>query len=38
MGDERDPWLSPDGTEFYFASDRAGNHAIYVCEVTRSDD
>ncbi len=34
-GDERDAWLSPDGTELYFASDRMGGHAIYVSRVWR---
>ena len=34
-GDERDPWLSPDGSELYFASNRGGNHAIYVAKVSR---
>jgi len=33
--DERDPWLSPDGTELYFASDRSGTYAIYVAAVRR---
>jgi Tol biopolymer transport system component len=33
--DERDPWLSPDGTQFYFSSDRAGPYAIYVADVLR---
>ncbi len=28
--DERDPWLSPDGAELYFASDRSGHYDIYV--------
>lgn len=27
--DERDPWLSPDGTTLYFSSDRDGTLAIY---------
>jgi hypothetical protein len=31
--DERDPWLSPDGTELYFSSDRSGVYAIYVASV-----
>jgi Tol biopolymer transport system component len=35
VDDERDPWLSPDGTQFYFSSDRAGQYAIYVAEVQR---
>lgn len=33
--DERDPWLSPDGTELYFASDRSGEYAIYVARARR---
>lgn len=32
-GDERDPWLSPDGTHFFFASDRDGALRIYQSEV-----
>lgn len=31
--DERDPWLSADGSEFYFASDRTGQYNIYVAQV-----
>ena len=31
--DERDPWLSPDGRELYFASDRSGHYDIYVTTV-----
>ena len=31
--DERDPWLSPDGRELYFSSDRSGQYAIYVAAV-----
>jgi hypothetical protein len=31
--DERDPWLSPDGTRFFFVSDRAGTLAIYETTV-----
>ena len=27
--DERDPWLSPDGTTFFFSSDRSGSLQIY---------
>ncbi|MGC4065569.1 MAG: hypothetical protein QM784_13165 [Polyangiaceae bacterium] len=27
--DDRDPWLSPDGQELYFVSDRDGNTRIY---------
>jgi len=34
-GDERDPWLSPDGTELFFSSDRSGHLDIYVAPVTR---
>jgi hypothetical protein len=30
---ERDPWLSPDGTQFFFASDRGGNMNIYTADV-----
>ncbi len=26
---ERDPWVSPDGHEIYFTSDRTGSHQIY---------
>lgn len=33
--DERDPWLSPDGSELYFASDRGGTYAIYVAAARR---
>jgi len=33
--DERDPWLSPDGRELFFASDRSGQYAIYVVDATR---
>jgi Tol biopolymer transport system component len=33
--DERDPWLSPDGTELYFASDRSGHYDIYVAAARR---
>ena len=32
-GDERDPWLSPDGTRLFFASDRDGALRIYESEV-----
>lgn len=32
--DERDPWLSPDGTRFFFTSNREGNHDIFEVEVT----
>lgn len=31
--DERDPWLSPDGSELYFSSDRSGHYDIYVAKV-----
>jgi WD40 repeat protein len=34
-GDERDPWLSPDGTRLYFVSDRSGTLQIYEAPVTR---
>lgn len=33
--DERDPWLSSDGRELYFASDRSGHYEIYVARVRR---
>jgi Tol biopolymer transport system component len=33
--DERDPWLSPDGRELYFASDRSGHYDIYVAAARR---
>ena len=34
--DERDPWLSPDGTRFYFASDRGGGGLqIYEASASR---
>ena len=33
--DERDPWLSPDGRELYFASDRSGHYDIYVALARR---
>ena len=33
--DERDPWLSPDGTSFYFSSDRSGSLQIYEVSATR---
>ena len=35
-GDERDPWLSPDGTRLYFVSDRSGTLQIYESSVTRA--
>lgn len=28
--DERDPWLSADGKQFFFSSDRSGRYEIYV--------
>jgi WD40-like Beta Propeller Repeat len=31
--DERDPWLSPDGTTLYFTSDRGGILNIYTARV-----
>jgi hypothetical protein len=31
--DERDPWLSPDGTTLYFTSDRGGVLSIYTAAV-----
>ena len=31
--DERDPWLSPDGSMFYFTSDR-GNGVLQIYETT----
>jgi hypothetical protein len=34
-GDERDPWLSPDGTSFYFTSDRSGMLQIYEVSAAR---
>lgn len=34
-GEERDPWLSPDGTTFFFSSDRGGNLQIYEVAVTQ---
>jgi len=33
--DERDPWLSQDGSLFFFASDRSGRYEIYVTESHR---
>jgi Tol biopolymer transport system component len=33
--DERDPWLSPDGTVFYFSSDRSGLLQIYEVAAWR---
>lgn len=35
--DERDPWLSADGTRFFFSSNRSGRYAIYEAEVWRTD-
>jgi len=32
--DERDPWLSPDGSTFFFSSDRGGNLQIYEVAAT----
>jgi hypothetical protein len=32
-GDERDPWLSPDGKQLFFTSDRGGVLNIYVATV-----
>jgi hypothetical protein len=32
-GDERDPWLSPDGHTLYFTSDRSGALQIYTAQV-----
>lgn len=32
--DERDPWLSPDGTTFFFSSDRGGDLQIYEATAT----
>jgi len=29
----RDPWLSPDGTHFFFASDRTGEFLIYEADI-----
>jgi OOP family OmpA-OmpF porin len=34
-GEERDPWLSPDGATFFFSSDRGGNLQIYEVAVTQ---
>jgi hypothetical protein len=33
--DERDPWLSEDGKQLYFSSDRSGHYEIYVASVRR---
>jgi WD40-like Beta Propeller Repeat len=32
-GNDRDPWISPDGTVFYFTSDREGATYIYEARV-----
>jgi hypothetical protein len=32
-GDERDPWLTPDGKTLYFTSDRSGALNIYTAAV-----
>ncbi len=32
-GNDRDPWISPDGTAFYFTSDREGATYIYEARV-----
>jgi Tol biopolymer transport system component len=32
-GDERDPWLTPDGKTLYFTSDRDGVLTIYTAAV-----
>ena len=34
--DELDAWLSPDGTRFYFTSNRGGTSQIYSATVTRA--
>ena len=34
--DERDPWMNPASTGFYFTSDREGTHDLYFCTVTRN--
>ena len=34
-GDERDPWLTPDGKTLYFTSDRDGALNIYTAAVRR---
>lgn len=33
--DERDPWLSPDGTTLYFATDREGSLDLFTARVSR---
>lgn len=35
--DELDPWLSPDGSRFYFTSNRSGTSQIYTASVSRAD-
>ena len=35
--DERDPWLSADGTRFFFSSNRSGRYAIYETDVSRAE-
>ena len=35
--DELDSWLSPDGTQFYFTSNRSGTSQIYTASVSRID-
>jgi hypothetical protein len=35
--DERDPFLSADGSQFYFSSDRGGHYDIYVAEAHREE-
>lgn len=37
ISDERDPWLSADGSRFFFSSNRGGRYAIYETEVSRTD-
>jgi Tol biopolymer transport system component len=34
--DELDPWLSADGSELYFTSNRSGFHNIYVADIESS--
>jgi len=34
-GDERDPWLTPDGRTLFFTSDRDGSLNIYTADVIR---
>lgn len=33
--DERDPWLTADGKQLYFSSDRSGHYEIYVATMKR---